>query len=158
MTSTVHSTSLTGYREATFTFTKNPNYYNADAVKLDSRSSALLMSDSAAAYSAYQTGEAQMIKDVPTEEIGSLKRNFRRLSYRPGSSAPITFPSMILSISSRIPKVREALSLSLLTVITLQRLSQAAPIPQPANFIGTGVSDWDGSNWMDNANGGKTVH
>ena len=69
------------------------------------------MSDTAAAYSAYQTGEAQMIKDVPTEEIGSLK----------GTSDFHIDPILgtyYLSINDSLeqfsdPKVREALSLSL---------------------------------------------
>ena len=51
-------------------FSKNPNYWNADAVKLDGIRFALI-EDSNAAYSAYQTGEVLMIKDVPTEEIPS---------------------------------------------------------------------------------------
>lgn len=53
------------------TFSKNPYYWNADAIKLD-RLKFVLMEDSNAAYSAYQTGEVLMIKDVPTEEIPSL--------------------------------------------------------------------------------------
>lgn len=55
-------------------FSKNPNYWNADAIKLDGIQFALI-EDSNAAYSAYQTGEVLMIKDVPTEEIPSLEGN-----------------------------------------------------------------------------------
>lgn len=54
------------------TFSKNPYYWNADAIKLD-RLKFVLMEDSNAAYSAYQTGEVLLIKDVPTEEIPSLE-------------------------------------------------------------------------------------
>lgn len=54
--------------------TKNPYYWNADAIKLDGIKWNLI-EDSNAAYSAYQTGEVLMIKDVPTEEIPSLKEN-----------------------------------------------------------------------------------
>ena len=50
---------------------KNPNYWNADAIKLGGIKWNLI-EDSNAAYSAYQTGEILMIKDVPTEEIPSL--------------------------------------------------------------------------------------
>ena len=48
--------------------TKNPYYWNADAIKLDGIKWNLI-EDSNASYSAYQTGEVLMIKDVPTEEI-----------------------------------------------------------------------------------------
>ena len=51
---------------------KNPNYWDADSIKLDGIKFNLI-EDANAAYSAYQTGECQMIKDVPTEEIPSLK-------------------------------------------------------------------------------------
>ncbi|MDE7113659.1 MAG: peptide ABC transporter substrate-binding protein, partial [Acetatifactor sp.] len=53
---------------------KNPYYWNADAIKLDGIKFNLI-EDSNAAYSAYQTGEVLMIKDVPTEEIPSLEGN-----------------------------------------------------------------------------------
>ncbi len=53
---------------------KNPNYWNADAIKLGGIKWNLI-EDSNAAYSAYQTGEILMIKDVPTEEIPSLSGN-----------------------------------------------------------------------------------
>ena len=54
------------------TFAKNENYWNAEQVTLNSLKF-VLMEDSNAAYSAYQTGEVQMIKDIPTEEIPSLQ-------------------------------------------------------------------------------------
>lgn len=56
------------------TFSKNPNYWNAEAIKLDKLEFELI-EDSNAAYSAYTSGEVDMIKDVPTEEIPSLQGN-----------------------------------------------------------------------------------
>lgn len=53
---------------------KNPNYWNADAIKLGSIKWNLI-EDANASYSAYQNGEVQFIKDVPTEEIPSLEGN-----------------------------------------------------------------------------------
>ena len=53
---------------------KNPNYWNADAIKLDGIKFNLI-EDANASYSAYQSGEVLMIKDVPTEEIPSLEGN-----------------------------------------------------------------------------------
>ena len=55
-------------------YSKNPNYWDADSIKLDSIRF-LLIEDENAAYSAYETGEALMIKSVPTEEIPSLQGN-----------------------------------------------------------------------------------
>lgn len=60
------------------TMSKNPNYWNTEAVKLD-RIKFILMEDANAAYSAYQTGDVLMIRSVPTEEIPSLvgRNDFR---------------------------------------------------------------------------------
>ena len=55
------------------TFSKNPNYWNAEAIKLDKLEFELI-EDSNAAYSAYTSGEVDMIKDVPTEEIPSFRQ------------------------------------------------------------------------------------
>ena len=54
------------------TYTKNPNYWDADSSNLDSIK-CLLIEDMNAALSAYETGEALMIKSVPTEEMASLE-------------------------------------------------------------------------------------
>ena len=56
------------------TFAKNENYWNADKVTVNTLKF-VLMEDSNAAYSAYQTGEVSMIKHVPTEEVPSLRGN-----------------------------------------------------------------------------------
>ncbi len=53
---------------------KNPNYkggWDSSRIVTDTLTF-LLLEDSSAAYAAYTGGEAQMIKDVPTEEIPSL--------------------------------------------------------------------------------------
>ena len=53
---------------------KNPNYVGGwDSSKIVSDTiTLLLLEDSSAAYAAYNSGEAQLIKDVPTDEIPSL--------------------------------------------------------------------------------------
>ncbi len=55
---------------------KNPNYKGGwDSEKIVTKTlNFLLLEDSSASYAAYNSGEAQMIKDVPTEEIPSLKK------------------------------------------------------------------------------------
>ena len=55
---------------------KNPNYVGGwDSSKIVSDTiTLLLLEDSSAAYAAYNSGEAQLVKDVPTDEIPSLTR------------------------------------------------------------------------------------
>lgn len=55
---------------------KNPNYVGGwDSSKIVSDSiTLLLLEDSSAAYAAYNSGEAVLIKDVPTDEIPSLTK------------------------------------------------------------------------------------
>lgn len=56
--------------------TKNPNYVGGwDNSKIVTDTiTLLLLEDSSAAYAAYNSGEAQLIKDVPTDEIPSLTK------------------------------------------------------------------------------------
>ena len=56
--------------------TKNPNYVGGwDNSKIVSDTiTLLLLEDSSASYAAYNSGEAQLIKDVPTDEIPSLTK------------------------------------------------------------------------------------
>ena len=55
-------------------FSKNPYYkggWDSDKIVTDTITF-LLMEDSTAAYTAFQTGQASLVRDVPTEEIPSL--------------------------------------------------------------------------------------
>lgn len=131
---------------------KNPNYWNADAIKLAGIKWNLI-EDANASYSAYQTGEVLMIKDVPTEEIPSLT----------GSSDFYVDPiigTYYLSLNTqREPftdaKVRKALSLAIDREYVANTLMQGTYSPA-YNFMGPGWIDTDGSQFMDNANGGQT--
>lgn len=132
-------------------FTKNPNYWNADAIKLGSIK-ALLMEDPNAAYSAYQTGEALLIKDVPTEEIASLDGN-AEFYISP------TLGTYYLSLNTqrdafKDPRVRQALSLAIDRKYVADAI-MGGVYTAAGNLLGTGVADWDGSEFKDNANGGK---
>ncbi len=130
---------------------KNPYYWNADAIKLDGIKWNLI-EDANAAYSAYQTGEVLMIKDVPTEEIPSLT----------GSADFFVDPiigTYYLSLNlNREPfndvNVRKALSLAIDREYVAGTLMQGT-YTAAGNFMGPGWIDTDGSQFMDNANGGK---
>lgn len=133
------------------TFSKNPYYWNADAIKLD-RLKFVLMEDSNAAYSAYQTGEVLMIKSVPTEEIPSLE----------GTDDFYVDPIIgTYYISLNIEKapfddvnVRKALSLAIDREYVASTLMQGT-YTAASNFMGPGWMDTDGTEFMSNANGGK---
>lgn len=130
---------------------KNPNYWNADAIKLDSIKW-LLMEDSNAAYSAFQSGDAMFVKDVPTQEIPSLKEN-------PQFHVDTTLGTYYLDLNLNDPafedvRVRKALSLAIDRNYVANTLMQGIYSPA-SNFIGNGWVDTDGSQFIDNANGGK---
>ena len=131
--------------------TKNPNYWNADAIKLDGIKFNLI-EDPNASYSAYQTGEVLFIKDVPTEEIPSLTGN------EEFHVDPI-IGTYYLSLNTERepfndPKVRKALSLAIDREYVANTLMQGTYSPA-GNFMGPGWIDTDGSQFMDNANGGQ---
>ncbi|MCH5249514.1 MAG: peptide ABC transporter substrate-binding protein [Lachnospiraceae bacterium] len=130
---------------------KNPNYWNAGAIKLDGIKFNLI-EDSNAAYSAYQTGEVLMIKDVPTEEIPTLQGN-------PEFYVDPIIGTYYLSLNTqREPfndaNVRKALSLAIDREYVANTLMQGTYSPA-SNFMGPGWVDTDGSQFMDNANGGQ---
>lgn len=133
------------------TFSKNPNYWNADAIKLD-RLKFLLIEDSNAAYSAYQTGEALMIKDVPTEEIPSLEGNGEFYV-----DPIIGTYYLSLNLTEEVfqdARVRQALSLAIDREYVASTLMQGT-YTAASNFMGPGWVDTDGSEFMANANGGQ---
>lgn len=133
------------------TFSKNPNYWNADAIKLD-RLKFLLIEDSNAAYSAYQTGEALMIKDVPTEEIPSLQGNG---DFYVDPIIGTYYLSLNLTEDVfQDAKVRQALSLAIDREYVAGTLMQGT-YTAASNFMGPGWIDTDGSEFMANANGGQ---
>ena len=134
------------------TFSKNPNYWNAEAIKLDKLEFELI-EDSNAAYSAYTSGEVDMIKDVPTEEIPSLEGN-------DDFYVDPIIGTYYLSLNTqkdifKDAKVRKALSLAIDRDYVANTIMQGTYSPA-YNFMGPGWADADGSDFITNANGGKT--
>jgi peptide/nickel transport system substrate-binding protein/oligopeptide transport system substrate-binding protein len=133
------------------TMSKNPNYWNAAAIKLD-KLKFVLMEDSNAAYSAYQTGDVLMIKDVPTEEIPSLtgKEDYH---------VEADLGTYYISLNNNKepftnPEVRKALSLAIDRDYVANTLMQGTYTPA-SNLFGPGWKDPVGGDFMANANGGK---
>ena len=126
--------------------TKNEYYWNKDAVKLDGIK-CLLMQDQNAAFSAYESGEASMIKDYPVEEVTTMQK---RPDYKSSPKLGIAYTDVNNDLDEfKDPKVREALSLALDRKYMADTIT--AGINSPAKgFIPDGVVDWDGSAWADN--------
>lgn len=132
------------------TFSKNPNYWNAEAIKLDKLEFELI-EDSNAAYSAYTSGEVDMIKDVPTEEIPSLQGND---DFHVDPIIGTYYVSLNLQKEYfQDARVRKALSLAIDRNYVANTLMQGTYSPASA-IVGPGWLDTDGSSFAENANGG----
>ena len=130
---------------------KNPYYWNADAIKLDSIKWNLI-EDANASYYAYQNGEVLFIKDVPTEEIPSLQDNDEFHVDPIIGTYYLSFNTQVEPLDN--PLVRKALSLAIDREYVANTLMQGTYSPA-VNFIGPGWKDTDGSDFIDNANGGE---
>lgn len=136
---------------------KNPNYVGGwDNSKIVTDTlTFLLLEDSSASFAAYNSGTAQLIKDVPTEEIPSLtgKEDFH--------VDPILGTYYIsMNLNNEIfqnPLVRKALTLAIDREYVANTVMQGTYSPA-YNYVGPGVVDAEGM-FLDNskaANGGKT--
>ena len=124
---------------------KNENYWNKDAVKLDGIK-CLLMQDQNAAFSAYESGDALMIKDIPTQEITTLQK---RPDYRLDPQIGTYFIDLNNTLDEfKDAKVRQALSLALDRKYISETITAGTYTPAKG-FVPAGVVDWDASAWED---------
>ena len=114
----------------------------------------LLLEDSSAAYAAYNSGEAQLVKDVPTDEIPSLTRA------EDGGDFYLDeiMGTYYISLNDQKepftdPNVRKAMSLAIDRDYVANTIMQGIYTPATA-LVGPGIVDNEGY-FMDNANGGK---
>ena len=137
--------------------TKNPNYVGGwDSSKIVSDTiTLLLLEDSSAAYAAYNSGEAQLIKDVPTDEIPSLTKAEDGGAFY----VDTILGTYYLSLNDQKEpfndvNVRKALSLAIDRDYVANTIMQGTYTPA-YNLVGPGIVDETGM-FYDNANGGKT--
>ncbi len=133
-------------------FSKNPNYKGGwDPEKIVSDSiTFLLMEDSTAAYTAFQTGQAQLIKDVPTEEIKALK-DTPEFNVDPIMATAYMNINLDLDVFKDV-NVRKALSLALDRDYLANTVYQGTSVPA-YELIGPGITDADGKTpYMDKSN------
>lgn len=139
---------------------KNENYKGGwDSSKIvNDKLTFLLLEDSSASYTAYTGGTAQLIKDVPTEEIPTLKKD-KKDEFNVDPILGTYYLSMNLNKAPFNNKnVRKALSLAIDRDYVANTVMQGTYSPA-YNYVGTGVDDVDPGKFLENskaANGGKT--
>ena len=138
---------------------KNENYKGGwDSSKIvNDKLTFLLLEDSSASYAAYTGGTAQLIKDVPTEEIPTLKKD-KKDEFNVDPILGTYYLSMNLNKAPFNNKnVRKALSLAIDRDYIANTIMQGTYSPA-YNYVGTGVDDVDPGKFLENskaANGGK---
>ena len=139
---------------------KNENYKGGwDSSKIvNDKLTFLLLEDSSASYTAYTGGTAQLIKDVPTEEIPTFKKD-KKDEFIVDPILGTYYLSMNLNKAPFNNKnVRKALSLAIDRDYIANTIMQGTYSPA-YNYVGTGVDDVDPGKFLENskaANGGKT--
>ena len=135
---------------------KNPYYVGGwDSSKIVSDTiTLLLLEDSSASYAAYNSGEAQLVKDVPTDEIPSLTRA------EDGGDFYLDeiMGTYYISLNDQEEpftdvRVRKALSLAIDRDYVANTIMHGIYTPATA-LVGPGIVDNEGY-FMDNANGGE---
>ena len=135
---------------------KNPNYVGGwDSSKIVSDSiTLLLLEDSSASYAAYNSGEAVLIKDVPTDEIPSLTKAEDGGDFYVDTILGTYYISMNLQRDAfQNAKVRKALALAIDRDYVANTIMQGT-YTAALNLVGPGIVDENGY-FYDNANGGS---
>lgn len=136
--------------------TKNPNYVGGwDSSKIVSDTiTLLLLEDSSASFAAYNSGEAQLIKDVPTDEIPSLTKAEDGGDFYVDTILGTYYVSLNLQRDAfQDVKVRKALALAIDRDYVANTIMQGT-YTAAGNIVGPGIVDENGY-FYDNANGGN---
>ena len=129
--------------------TKNPNYVGGwDNSKIVSDSiTLLLLEDSSASFAAYNSGEAVLIKDVPTDEIPSLTKAEDGGDFYVDTILGTYYVSMNLQRDAfQDAKVRKALALSIDRDYVANTIMQGT-YSAASNIVGPGIVDEQGWLW-----------
>lgn len=133
--------------------TKNPNYVGGwDSSKIVSSSiTLLLLEDSSASFAAYNSGEAQLIKDVPTDEIPSLTKAEDGGDFYVDTILGTYYVSLNLKRDAfKDAKVRRALSLAIDRDYVANTIMQGT-YSTADSIVGPGIVDENGY-FHDNGN------
>ena len=133
--------------------TKNPNYVGGwDSSKIVSDSiTLLLLEDSSASFAAYNSGEAVLIKDVPTDEIPSLTKAEDGGDFYVDTTLGTYYVSLNLQRDAfKDAKVRKALSLAIDRDYVANTIMQGT-YSTADSIVGPGIVDENGY-FHDNGN------
>ena len=133
--------------------TKNPNYVGGwDSSKIVSESiTLLLLEDSSASFAAYNSGEAVLIKDVPTDEIPSLTKAEDGGDFYVDTILGTYYVSLNLQRDAfKDAKVRKALSLAIDRDYVANTIMQGT-YSTADSIVGPGIVDENGY-FHDNGN------
>ena len=133
--------------------TKNPNYVGGwDSSKIVSDTiTLLLLEDSSASYAAYNSGEAQLVKDVPTDEIPSLTKAEDGGDFYVDTILGTYYVSLNLQRDAfKDAKVRKALSLAIDRDYVANTIMQGT-YTTADSIVGPGIVDESGY-FHDNGN------
>ena len=133
--------------------TKNPNYVGGwDSSKIVSDTiTLLLLEDSSASFAAYNSGEAQLIKDVPTDEIPSLTKAEDGGDFYVDTILGTYYVSLNLKRDAfKDAKVRKALSLAIDRDYVANTIMQGT-YSTADSIVGPGIVDENGY-FHDNGN------
>lgn len=133
--------------------TKNPNYVGGwDSSKIVSDTiTLLLLEDSSASFAAYNSGEAQLIKDVPTDEIPSLTKAEDGGDFYVDTILGTYYVSLNLQRDAfKDAKVRKALSLAIDRDYVANTIMQGT-YTTADSIVGPGIVDESGY-FHDNGN------
>ena len=141
---------------------KNPNYYDADAITMDTINF-YLSDDANNMLSNFENRSWQLIDDVPTNEIASLKEEYPDEFVVVGQIGTYyvcwNINEEILPASSTLTgadaekakeEIRNAIGLLLDRNYIVEEIGQAGQVPA-SSFVSMGMTDADGSQFYQNA-------
>lgn len=126
---------------------KNPNYWDADKVKL-SKLEIYLIDSIDTAYNMFKTGQLDFQDDVPVQELAALK-NSKELKIVPDASVYFYRFNVTRKPFNDV-RVRKALAMAIDRKTLVEQVAQAGQKPAYA-FVPFGFKDADGKDFRENA-------
>ena len=154
---------MTGWdHNSKIVLTKNPNYYNADAITMD-EIVFYLSDDANNMLSNFKNGEWLLIDDVPTNEIAALKTEYPdefKIAGQIGTyyvcwninEAILPADCGLTGAEAEAAKaeIRQAIGLLFDRNYIVEEIGQAGQVPA-SSFVAMGMTDADGSEFYKNA-------
>lgn len=133
--------------EESMVYVKNPNYYDAANVTMDSLEF-MLSADDTAVYAAYNNGDLDFIDSVPNDEIASLQGSSEFYIADQLGTYYIGFNVNDSMFDGKTPEqaaaMRQAMSLLIDRVYIAENIGQTGQVPADA-FVPQGMADGNGA-------------